>query len=130
MGNPAGVRRDVGQLEERRLLGARLLRQGVHPAEVARQELGPQIHAISDETHRQIHACLLIARKNWKRRCSNESTVAKRTGDLLRLHQGRQRHLLRPPDTHPESGQSVKALTFGTLADVAEISHRCQFPLP
>ena len=37
MGNPAGVRRDFQELEERRLLGARLLRQGVHPAEVARQ---------------------------------------------------------------------------------------------
>ncbi len=37
MGNPAGVRRDFRKLEERRLLGARLLRQGVHPAEVARQ---------------------------------------------------------------------------------------------
>jgi putative transposase len=37
MGNPAGVRRDFQKLAERRLLGARLLRQGVHPAEVARQ---------------------------------------------------------------------------------------------
>ena len=37
MGNPAGVRRDFQKLEERRLLGARLLRQGVHQAEVARQ---------------------------------------------------------------------------------------------
>ena len=37
MGNPAGVRRDFQKLEERRLLGARLLRPGVHPAEVARQ---------------------------------------------------------------------------------------------
>src|SRR6266481_7101583 len=37
MGNPAGVRRDFQKLEERRLLGARLLRQGMHPAEVARQ---------------------------------------------------------------------------------------------
>ena len=37
MGNPAGVRRDFQKLEARRLLGARLLREGVHPAEVARQ---------------------------------------------------------------------------------------------
>src|SRR5439155_22874495 len=37
MGNPAGVRRDFQKLEERRSLGARLLRQGVHPGEVARQ---------------------------------------------------------------------------------------------
>jgi hypothetical protein len=31
----------------------------------ARQELDPQIHAISDETHRKIYA-LLSTRKNWK----------------------------------------------------------------
>ena len=37
MGNLAGVRRDFQKLEERRLLGAQLLHQGVHPAEVARQ---------------------------------------------------------------------------------------------
>ena len=37
MGNPAGVRRDFQSLEERRLLAAGLLRQGVHSAEVARQ---------------------------------------------------------------------------------------------
>jgi len=37
MGNAAGVRRNFQRLEERRLLGAGLLRQGVHPAEVARQ---------------------------------------------------------------------------------------------
>lgn len=37
MGNPSGVRRDFRKLEERRLLAARLLRQGVLPAEVARQ---------------------------------------------------------------------------------------------
>jgi len=37
MGNPAGVRRDFQKVEQRRLLGARLLRQGMHPAEVARQ---------------------------------------------------------------------------------------------
>jgi len=40
MGNPRGVRRDAEQLkelEQRRLLGARLLRQGVPQAEVARR---------------------------------------------------------------------------------------------
>jgi len=37
MGNPAGVRRDFQMLEERRMSGARLLRQGVHAAEVARR---------------------------------------------------------------------------------------------
>ena len=37
MGNPKGVRRDFEKLEERRLLAAGLLRQGVPQAEVARQ---------------------------------------------------------------------------------------------
>ena len=40
MGNPRGVRRNAEQLKElerRRLLGARLLRQGVPQAEVARR---------------------------------------------------------------------------------------------
>ena len=37
MGNPKGVRRDFDKLEERRLLAARLLRQGVPQAQVARQ---------------------------------------------------------------------------------------------
>lgn len=36
-GNPAGVRRDFEKLEGRRLQAAKLLREGVHPAEVARQ---------------------------------------------------------------------------------------------
>jgi transposase len=37
MGNPAGVRRDFEQLEQRRLEAAELLRQGLHQAEVARR---------------------------------------------------------------------------------------------
>src|SRR5213593_3501957 len=37
MGNPAGVLRDFQALEQRRLLGARLLQQGVPQAEVARR---------------------------------------------------------------------------------------------
>ena len=37
MGNPKGVRRDFEKLEQRRLLVAGLLRQGVPQAEVARQ---------------------------------------------------------------------------------------------
>ena len=37
MGNPAGVRRDFVKLEQRRREAAELLRQGVHPAAVARQ---------------------------------------------------------------------------------------------
>ena len=37
MGNPAGVRRDFEGLEQRRREAAELLRQGTHPAEVARR---------------------------------------------------------------------------------------------
>jgi transposase len=37
MGNPAGVKRDFGALERRRLTGARLLQQGLSEAEVARK---------------------------------------------------------------------------------------------
>ena len=37
MGNPAGVRRDFGALEERRMEAARLLKQGVSQSEVARR---------------------------------------------------------------------------------------------
>jgi transposase len=37
MGNPAGVRRDFQELEQRRLEAAELLRQGLHQAEVARR---------------------------------------------------------------------------------------------
>jgi|SRR5690348_7035236 transposase len=37
MGNPAGVRRDFQVLEQRRFRAARLLKQGVHQSEVARQ---------------------------------------------------------------------------------------------
>lgn len=37
MGNPKGVRRDFAQLEERRMLAARLLRQGIPQSEVARR---------------------------------------------------------------------------------------------
>jgi len=37
MGNPAGKRRDFSALEQRRLRAARLLRQGVWQAEVARR---------------------------------------------------------------------------------------------
>lgn len=46
MGNPAGVRRDFGKLEERRLEGARLLRAGLSQSEVAR-ELGVHRQSVS-----------------------------------------------------------------------------------
>src|ERR1051325_3220010 len=37
MGNPRGVKRDFQALEDRRLIGLKLLIQGVHQSEVARQ---------------------------------------------------------------------------------------------
>jgi transposase len=37
MGNPAGVKRNFDVLEKRRMLAARLLKQGIHEAEVARR---------------------------------------------------------------------------------------------
>src|SRR5277367_2637721 len=37
MGNAAGVRRDFGELEQRRMKAARLFQRGVSQAEVARQ---------------------------------------------------------------------------------------------
>jgi transcriptional regulator len=37
MGNPAGVRRDFGALEQRRMEAAVLLKQGVSQSEVARR---------------------------------------------------------------------------------------------
>lgn len=37
MGNPAGVKRDFNELEKRRMQAARLLKKGVHEAEIARR---------------------------------------------------------------------------------------------
>jgi transposase len=42
MGNPAGVRRDFAELEQRRMLAAKLLRKGLRQAEVARQVRVPR----------------------------------------------------------------------------------------
>ena len=59
--------------------------------------------------------CLLITRRNWKRRCSNASTMVEKTGDLLRLRPRRQRHLLHRLDV-PGFRPSRKALTFAFRA--------------
>ena len=65
----------------------------------SRQELEAQIHAISTmKRTTRFMLCLLITRRNWKRRCSNASIVVKKTGDLLRLRQHRPSHLLRTLD--------------------------------
>jgi hypothetical protein len=65
----------------------------------SRQDLAPQIHAISDETDRRFTLCLLITRKNWKRRWCNAGIVAENICELLRPRQHRQSHILCPLDT-------------------------------
>lgn len=47
MANPKGMKRDFAALEVRRLAGARLLRRGVRPAEVARAT-GASIQSVCD----------------------------------------------------------------------------------
>jgi transposase len=47
MAHPKGMKRDFAALEERRLRGARLLRRGMPPAEVARQT-GASIQSVCD----------------------------------------------------------------------------------
>src|SRR5271170_1374396 len=46
MGNPAGVRRDLAALEQRRMEAARLLKEGLSQSEVAR-ELGVHRQSVS-----------------------------------------------------------------------------------
>lgn len=62
MGNPAGVRRDFGKLEERRLRAADLLRQGVHQAEVARR-LGVHRQSVSRWAEQMEHGGKRALRK-------------------------------------------------------------------
>jgi hypothetical protein len=64
----------------------------------SRQELGPEIHAISDETHHKIHVLLTDHRRELERQCNNASTMVKKTGDLRRLRQRRHNRLPRPLD--------------------------------
>ena len=49
----------------------------------SRQELGPHIHAISDQTHRQIHALLTDHQKKLEKASNMASVMAKKTNDLL-----------------------------------------------
>ena len=64
----------------------------------SRQELGPQIHAISDETHHEIHALLSDHQKELEKAMQHGSIMVEKTGDLPCLRQRRQSHLLRPLD--------------------------------
>jgi hypothetical protein len=68
----------------------------------SRQDLAPQIHAISDETHRQIHALLTDHQKELEKAMVQRRHSGEQTSDLLRLRQHRQSHLLRPLDTHQD----------------------------
>src|SRR5467141_1121924 len=62
----------------------------------SRQELGPQIHAISDETHRQIHALLADHQKELEKAMQQ------------REHDGRENRRSAPPGAaSPEPSSSV-----------------------
>jgi len=62
----------------------------------SRQELGPQIHAISDETHRQIHALLTYHQKELEKAMQQ------------REHDGRENRRSAPPAAaSPEPPSSV-----------------------
>ena len=86
MGNPAGVRRDFQKLEKRRLLGARLLGQGVHPAEVARQ-VGVHRQSVS-RWERQLQQGGVRALKQAGR-AGRKARL--RPGDLQRIERGLKR---------------------------------------
>jgi 6-phosphogluconate dehydrogenase (decarboxylating) len=49
-----------------------------------RVELAPQIHAISDETHRKIHSLLTDHQKELEKAMQQREHDGKKTGDLLR----------------------------------------------
>jgi periplasmic protein CpxP/Spy len=51
----------------------------------SRQELGPQIHAISDETHGKIHALLTDHQKELEKEMVQREHNGGETGDSLRL---------------------------------------------
>jgi transposase len=86
MGNPKGVQRDFEKLEERRLLAARLLQQGVPQAEVARRVL----------VHRQSVSRWAQQLAQGGRRALKKAGRAGRkprlkTGDLRRIEHGLKR---------------------------------------
>jgi transposase len=109
MGNPAGVRRDFEALEDRRLRAARLLRQGVSQAEVARQ-LG---------VHRQ-------SVYRWAARLAQEGRAALkkagRAGRKPRLSAADLRRLERGLTHGPEAlGYASGLWTTGRVAELIEL---------
>ena len=65
----------------------------------SRQELAPQIHAISDETHRKIHALLTDHQKELEKAMQQREHNGEENRDhLLHLRKSRQSHLLWPLD--------------------------------
>jgi hypothetical protein len=61
----------------------------------SRQELDPQIHAISDETHCQIHALLSDHQKELEKAMQQREHKGEESSPLLRLWQSRHIHLFR-----------------------------------
>jgi hypothetical protein len=49
----------------------------------SRQQLAPQIHPISDETHHKIHALLTGRQKELEKAVGNATIRVKKTGALL-----------------------------------------------
>jgi hypothetical protein len=62
----------------------------------SRQELAPQTHAISDETHREIHALLTDHQKELEKATREREHSVQKTSGPLRLRLRRHSHLLRP----------------------------------
>jgi transposase len=83
MGNPAGVRRDFEQLEQRRLAAAELLRQGIAQAEVARR-VGVHRQSVSRWAEALEHGGRRALRKAG--RAGRRPRL--RPGDLRRIEQG------------------------------------------
>lgn len=111
MGNPRGVRRDAEQLKElerRRLLGARLLRQGLPQAEVARR-VG---------VHRQSVSRWAEQLQQGGRKALQS---AGRSGRKARLGAAELKRIVRGLERGPESlGYQTGLWTAGRVADLIE----------
>jgi len=108
MGNPAGVRRDFEALEQRRMEGIRLLRQGVHQSEVARRvkashrSVGRWAKAYAEQGRKGLRKA---GRAGRKPRLSGE--------DWRRLERG----LMKGPEA---LGYETPLWTSGRVADLIE----------
>jgi len=108
MGNPAGVRRDFEQLEQRRLEAAELLRQGLHQAEVARR-VGVHRQSVSRWT------------KELKQGGKRALRKAGRAGRRPRLHAEDLRRIEQGLKRGPEVlGYETKLWTSWRVADLIE----------